>query len=217
MALSFSPLIPALPVAATFVAVLAAATGIALTGRQRVTRLLIPLSGAVLVLAALFGVVPELVRDIGWGRVLSLMAMGFGALMLLDRFAFPVCPSCDHGRPQGFITPLLIAVAIHAFVDGWGLVAVQMAMPRGGNAMAAAILLHKIPEGLALGTILSVLLLRAGPALAWCALAESATLAGGATGLWLTPAGWVSYPLALAAGTFVFLGIQAMRPQMDRT
>ncbi len=207
-----SSAILALPAAATLAAVVAASAGIVLTGRPQLTRYLIPVSGAILVLAALFGVVPELVDDIGWIWVLPLMALGFGVLTLLDRYSFPVCPSCDHGEHYGFVAPLLIATAVHAFIDGWGLVAVHLAAPRGGKAVAVAILLHKIPEGLALGTVLSLLLRRAGPALGWCVLAESATLAGGATGLWLTPAGWVSYPLAIAAGTFLYLGIQAMRP-----
>jgi hypothetical protein len=36
------------------------------------------------------------------------------------------------------------------------------------------------------------------------------TIAGGCAGLWLTPAAWASYPLAIAAGTFLFLGGEAL-------
>jgi len=205
-----------LPVAATLLAIVAAAFGIALTGRARLSRLLIPMSGGFLVLVAIFGLIPELATDIGWIRALPLVALGAGSLMAVDRLAFPICPSCDRDTPQAVAAPLLAATAVHAFVDGWGLVAVQVAAPLAGKAVAAAIILHKIPEGLALGSIIGMLpgRRRIGPvnvSLAWCGAAELSTVAGGAVGLWLTPAEWVSYPLAIAAGTFLFLGIQAMR------
>jgi len=175
------------------------------------SRLLIPLSGGFLVLVAIFGLIPEIVADIGWVRALPLVALGAGSLIAVDRFAFPICPSCDHHAPKAAAAPLLTATAIHAFVDGWGVVAVQVAAPRAGKALAAAILLHKLPEGLALGAIAVMLLGRPVVAVAWCAAAEFSTVIGGCVGLWLTSAEWISYPLAIAAGTFFFLGIQAMR------
>jgi hypothetical protein len=49
-----------------------------------------------------------------------------------------------------------------------------------------------------------------------CAAVESATIAGGATGFWLTPADWVSYPLAIAGGTFLFLGVHAVHSDWKR-
>jgi zinc and cadmium transporter len=208
-----------LPVAATVAAISAAALGVSLTARPRVSRLLIPLSGGFLVLVAVFGLIPEIVEDLGWARVLPLVALGTGLLFALDRAAFPVCPSCDHhaekDAEKGLAGPLMAATALHAFVDGWGLVAVQVhARGHGalaGGAIAAAILLHKIPEGLALGSMSGVLMGGQGTALGWCAAVEFSTLAGAAIGLWLTPAEWVGYPLAIAAGTFLFLGIQALR------
>src|SRR5271165_6744999 len=112
-----------------------------LAGRTRAARLLIPLSGGFLVAVALFGLVPELAGDIGWARVLPLAALGSGLLMALARFAFPVCPSCDRGPAQApvrtIVGPLLGATAVHAFVDGWGLVALQVAAPHAGNVVAA--------------------------------------------------------------------------------
>jgi zinc transporter ZupT len=200
-----------LPLAATITAICAAALGVSLSARPRISRLLIPLSGGFLILVAIFGLIPELAEDMGWARVLPLVALGTGLLLMLDRVAFPVCPSCDHHAEQGLAAPLMGATAIHAFVDGWGLVAVQLNAPRAGNAVAFAILLHKIPEGLALGSMIGVLMGRPGIALAWCAAVELSTLVGAATGLWLTPANWVGYPLSIAAGTFLFLGIQAIR------
>jgi zinc transporter ZupT len=152
--------------------------------------------------------------------------VGYLLLQALDRFAFSVCPSCAHDHRHegcheelhGFAAPLLLATTIHAFVDGWGLVAVQLGTHTAGahTAFATALLLHKIPEGLALGTILRAAVDRASTAFLLCALVETATIVGGATGLWLTPASWVSYPLAIAGGTFLFLGVHAVDSDWKR-
>ena len=209
-----------LPAGATLVAVASAGSGVALLGHSRHVRVLIPLSGGLLIGVAIFGLIPELAADIGWMTGLLLVALGYGLLKALDRFAFSVCPSCAHDHSHescaeplhGFAGPLLAATALHAFVDGWGLVAVRMGAHTAdsGTAFAAALFLHKIPEGLALGTLLRASVDRAWTAFALCAAVEMATLAGGATGLWLTPVDWVSYPLAIAGGTFLYLGIHAV-------
>jgi zinc transporter ZupT len=209
-----------LPILATVVAIVSAAAGVWLLGHARHTRVLIPLSGGLLIGVAAFGLMPELVVDIGWLRGVLLVAFGYALLKSLDRFAFSVCPSCAHDHSHescheplhGFAWPLLIATAIHAFVDGWGLVTVQTGLhtPGSGMIFGAALFLHKIPEGLALGTMLRASVDREVTALALCAAVEFATVVGGATGYWLTPAAWVSYPLAIAGGTFLFLGVHAV-------
>lgn len=220
------PSLLSLPILATLVAVASAAAGVALLGHGRHTRMLIPLSGGLLIGVAAFGLIPELVLDIGWLRGVVLVGVGYAVLKVLDRFVFSVCPSCAHDHSHescaeplhGFAGPLLAATTIHAFVDGWGLVAVQVGTrtPGAGTVFAAALLLHKIPEGLALGTILRASVDRAWTAFALCAAVELATVAGGATGLWLTPANWVSYPLAIAGGTFLFLGVHAVHSDWKR-
>jgi zinc and cadmium transporter len=215
-----------LAVLAALVAIASAAAGVALLGDAHRTRILIPLSGGLLVGVAAFGLIPELVDDIGWLRGLLLVASGYGFLKLLDRFAFSVCPSCAHDHSHegcseplhGFAAPLLIATAFHAYVDGWGLVAVQMGThtPGAQTVFATALLLHKIPEGLALGTMLRASMGSARTALALCAAVELATILGGAMGLWLTPVKWVNYPLAIAGGTFLFLGVHAVHADWKR-
>jgi zinc transporter ZupT len=216
-----------LPILATLVATAAAAASIALLGRRGLARTLVPLSGGLLAGIAAFGLIPELMREIGRSRGLLLVAGGYLALMAFDRFVHPICPSCAHDHDHessaatlhGFAGPLLLAAAVHSMLDGWGLVTVRMAardLPGAGNAIAAAVLLHKIPEGLALGTIVRASVGRPVRAIALCALAESATVAGAAVGFWLTPAEWLKYPLALAAGTFLFLGVHAIHGDWKR-
>jgi zinc transporter ZupT len=204
------------PILAAFVAAVCAAGGSAIAGHRWLTKCLIPLSGGLLILVAIGVLIPELAEEIGWLATLGLVAAGYALLMIADRYAFPICPSCDHAGGgtrlvAGFAAPLLVAVAIHAFVDGWGLVAVGKAAPAASRSVSTAILLHKIPEGLTLGALTRASFASAGTAVFWCVGAELATIVGGGVGLWLTPVRWISYALALAAGTFLFLGSGALR------
>ncbi len=171
-----------------------------------------PVSGVLLAGVALFGLIPELGEAVGWLPTLGLAAAGYGFLTFLDHRGYPVCPSCSHG--EKFTASLVTATAFHAFVDGWGMAATARD-GRVGVAIATAILIHKIPEGLALGTMLRVSTSGAGMALLLLIVAEVPTIAGGITGLNGTPGLWVNYPLAVASGTFLFLGIHAASGMRD--
>jgi zinc transporter ZupT len=196
----------AAPVAATFIAIAFGMASIALAAGRRM-RYIVPVSGMLLAAVALLGLVPELAQVIGWARTLSLAAAGYGLLAVLDHHGYAVCPSCSHG--EKFAGSLVAATAFHAFVDGWG---VSAARDQGAisGAITFAILLHKAPEGLALGAMLRAA--TPGPLLAvmLCIAAEFPTLLGGAVSLWGTPPAWVQYILALVSGTFLFLGLHAV-------
>ncbi len=163
-------------------------------------RRLVPVSGALLLGTALFGLIPELAGEIGWPITLAFVATGFGLLTLLDKLGYPVCPSCSHG--EGFAVALMLATAVHAFVDGWGLSA--------STTLGPAILFHKLPEGLALGGMLRAAEGRTGRAVAFAAGAEISTVVGGFVGSRVPQGPWLYWPLALAGGTFLFLGVHAM-------
>jgi len=179
-------------------------------GGRRV--LLVRISGALLVCVALFGLIPELVRELGWVRTIPLAAAAYGVLMVLDHRGYAVCPSCSHG--EKFAGSLVAATAVHAFVDGWGLVAAR-GQGSVSSAIVLAILLHKAPEGLALGAMLRAASRGAWMAVGLCCVAELPTILGGGAGLWFTPPGWIDYLLSLVAGTFLFLGIHALRPRHE--
>jgi zinc transporter ZupT len=197
----------AVPGAAALIAILFGLASIAMAqGRRRV--LLVRISSLLLAGVALFGLLPELLREAGWWPVLPLAALGYGFLMLLDHHGYAVCPSCSHG--EKFAGSLVAATAVHAFVDGWGVVAAS-GQGNVSHAIVLAILVHKAPEGLALGAMLRASARRVSIAVALCFVAELPTILGGAAGLWITPPGWIQYLLSLVAGTFLFLGIHAFR------
>jgi len=196
-------------VLAAALAIACAVAGVVASGGRR-ARVLVPVSGGLLAAIALFGVIPETAEGIGWPAALLAAAAGYGLLHLFDRIGVPVCPSCSHSH--GFSGPLVAATAVHAFVDGWGMMAFGSGAP--GNAshvIVFALLIHKIPEGLALGAILRMSAQKPGRAVALAVIAEGPTLLGGLAGLWAAQAAWLDYPLSLVAGAYLFLGLHAIR------
>jgi zinc transporter ZupT len=78
---------------------------------------------------------------------------------------------------------------------------------------------HKIPEGLALGVIARASLGTRASALAWCALAQMATVAGAGLESVLAPhlgAQGLHVLLALAGGSFLYLGGHAVHGELRR-
>jgi zinc transporter ZupT len=113
--------------------------------------------------------------------------------------------------------PLIAAAAVHSFLDGWSVTTAEWAAPLGLRvAVPLAVALHKIPEGIALGGILRAGLPSRPAALAWCCIAEGATLVGGAAGLIMAPhlgTTWILYPLGLTAGWIIYLGYHAVHSE----
>src|SRR5579871_5587720 len=114
---------------AAAVGVLGAAGGAYLPVSHGRARVLVPVSGAILLAVSLFSILPETAGESGWLRAAVLFGCGYAILFVIDRYVHPVCPSCshnhDHGHCEvelhGFSVPLVIATAIHAFIDGWGM------------------------------------------------------------------------------------------------
>lgn len=213
---------------ATAAALLGAAIGVFLPAAHQKARFLVPFAGGLLLGVSVFGLFPELVSEIGWGKGLLLFAAGYLVLLGINRYVVPICPSCAHDHDHetcnallhGFAGPLVLAAAVHSVLDGWSIVTAQFAAPLGVRlALPMAVVLHKIPEGIALGAILRAAVVSRRAALAWCLLAEAATLAGGAAGLELAPIvgqAWLSYPLAIAGGFFFYLGFHAVHGEWKR-
>lgn len=198
--------------------------GMQLSKVPRIARYVVLFSGILLLAVSLFGLLPELAAEIGWLRGVPIFLAGYGLLFLIDRQTQTVCPACSetHGHTHmdceaalhGFTIPLACAAAAHAFLDGWGLSSVTAAAPASIQvAFPAAVLLHKLPEGLALGAMMKASTRTRAHALAWATAAESATLLGAFAGVALTPhlgTAWTNYPLALAGGSFLYLGYHAL-------
>jgi zinc transporter ZupT len=196
--------------------------GIRLAEVPSVSRRVVPFSGGLLVGIAVFWILPEIAPRYGWAGGSAGLVGGFALLWLIDRYLYPVCPSCapshDHEacsqKLHGFAAPLLMASGVHSFFDGWSLAVSQQT---GYESLKAAFLLgigvHKLPEGLALGALLLAALGGEGKAMLGAAAAQGMMLAGGILAMFLGPhlgTNWTMGFLSVAAGAFVYLGYHAI-------
>ncbi len=198
---------------------LLASAGVAmgvLLGRSRILSAHLGAAGSGLLCGiALFWLLPETARISGWAAALGLTA-GFGAaLALLDHFLI------DEGwaKQENIVKPLLIATAVHSFLDGWSVRATAV------NALTAVavpigLALHKLPEGVALGWVVRRALGSTKKALIAGIVVELLTLAGALLepradqtgienfGLW-----WIVAVLAVIGGSFLFVAVHTVIPE----
>lgn len=215
------------PILIAAVAVLSAAAGVWLTSIHGISRRMVPFGGGILIGVALFWVTPEMAEVLGWNTALAWTACGFAALGIIDRFVYPVCPACSPGheheqcatRLHGFAAPLLVAASIHSALDGW-IAASSHSSAAFGSALVAGIAFHKVPEGVALGVITRASLATRPAAFAWCAVAQGMTLVGAGVETVLAPhldSRNLHVLLALAGGTFLYLGGHAIHGEIRRS
>lgn len=218
----------AAPAVATVVGIAGAVFGLRLTEAHRHARVVVPFSAGVLLGVAVLGLLPELRNELGWPLSLTLFAAGYGLLFFVDRYAYPVCPICAHDHDHdscstelhGFAWPLILGAALHSFLDGWSIATAGRVAPLGLRvAVPLAIVLHKAPEGIALGGVLRASVKSRRVALGWCVLAEGSTLAGGLMALVMAGrvgSQWTNYPLGITAGWLAYLGYHAVHQEWKR-
>jgi zinc transporter ZupT len=204
------------------VAVLGVLVGIRLAGIHRLSQVLAPFSGGVLLGVAGFWILPEIAEYLGWAMALAGLAGGFGLVWVIDRHVHAICPACSHthvhedcvNQLHGFAAPLLIASGVHSFFDGWGL---AVAQTQGFEGLRTAFLLgvsiHKLPEAMAMGVLLLAATGKRMQTALGAIAAQSMLLVGGTVALMV--AGqigftWSAMLLAAAAGTFAYLGYHAV-------
>ncbi len=152
---------------------------------RRLTRL----SGLLMLLASLTGLSAPV-----W------FAGGFLLMWVVNRYVHPVCPVCseDHNhaecptRLHGLGWPLLASFSLHALADGV-------------SAGEAGVLLHKLPEGFAMGLLFRAAFTNPWQAFTAAVAVQALTLAGG----WL-PLVLSAEPLEAAGkGSLLFLALHA--------
>ena len=199
-----------------------------ITHTVHLARRALPFSAGVLVGIAGFWILPELSHQFGWPGAFAAMAGGVGILWLIDHYIYPVCPSCSHTHDHdhcatelhGFATPLLAAAAFHSLLDGTAIAAsARLGDTQFSTALMAALAFHKIPEGIAFGVILHSALRSRRTAMLAVTLAEAGTIVGGLLETIFAPhlgAGWVNMLLAVAGGSFLYLGWHAVHNEWKR-
>jgi len=190
-------------------------------------RRIVPFSGGLLMGIALFGVVPELAEQYTWSSAAGMLVVGLLLLWAFGHYVYPICPSCSHTHDHdhcvkllhGFALPLIAAASIHSLLDGLGIAASKQEPGTLGATVLLGVMLHKIPEGLALGVMFRAAVDSRASALFWCTMIESMTFFGAllenAAGEHLGTA-WIGYALALAGASFLYLGFHAVHGEWRR-
>ena len=167
---------------------------------------------------ALFWLVPEISANVGWPLACTLTLLIAVGIFGLDRLLMHT----GHSPRHGVIAPLLVATAVHSFLDGWSIRALSV-HPLASVAVGIALALHKIPEGLALGWVTRKSIERQPVALTAASLVELVTVLGAwvephatRSGVQLFGAWWTAFVLAVVAGAFLFFGFHAVIHERTR-
>jgi ZIP family zinc transporter/zinc and cadmium transporter len=195
---------------------------------------LISLGAGSLLGVTLFAILPETVHELTWWGLLLGFGSGYAVFYFVTKYVYHVCPACaashfDEATTHRFSEiagGMMIALAIHCTADGIALAAgheAELANAPGGRALnlslVVAICVHKVPEGLALGSLLLGAGYKGAPMLWRVAAVEATTLLGGVIGMLVmghVPQVWVAGVVAHAGGGFLFLAAHAVMGEIFR-
>jgi zinc and cadmium transporter len=189
---------------------------------ERLCRL-ISLAAGTLLGVTLFSIMPESYAALSLWQLAAALASGYVVFFLVSHYVFHVCPACaashfDEATTHRFseiAIAMVIALALHSTLDGLALALgkeSEMAISVDASLLLA-ICIHKVPEGLALCSLLLAAGFSRRVALGWVAAVEATTVLGGAIGLWMAPQIsdiWIDLVLAHVGGGFIFLAIHAI-------
>ncbi len=174
---------------------------------------LISLAAGTLLGVTLFAILPESLTNCGALPVALAAATGYALFFIISKYVHHVCPACaashfdaDAARHFSEIaTALIVALSIHSTTDG-------LVLGIGEQAPA-----HKVPEGLALASLLIGAGFHRAIALGWVAAVEATTLLGGAIGFFFvtkTSTFWLGLIMAHVGGGFLYLAAHAVLGEM---
>jgi len=188
---------------------------------------LISFAAGTLLGVTLFAIFPESLNDSAVWPVVAAAATGYVLFFFISKYVHHVCPACaashfDADATRHFseiATALIFALAIHSTTDGLVLGIQQEAPSMDATkwSLFSALCIHKVPEGLALGSLLIGAGLRRSTALGWVAAVEATTLLGGVIGmLWLGKVStlWLGLIMAHVGGGFLYLATHAVVGEM---
>src|SRR5436190_23438983 len=188
---------------------------------------LISFAAGTLLGVTIFAILPESFGACSWWAVFLGLATGYALFFFISKHVHHVCPACaashfDADSTRHFseiATALIVALAIHSTTDGLvlGIQGETPAMDVTKWSLFSALCIHKLPEGLALGSLLIGAGLHRSAALGWVAAVEATTLFGGAIGyFFLTNIStlWLGLIMAHVGGGFIYLAVHAVLGEM---
>src|SRR6266702_1277901 len=188
---------------------------------------LISFAAGTLLGVTFFAILPEGLGAAPWWAVLLAVATGYALFFFISKHVHHVCPACaashfDADATRHFseiASALVVALAIHSTTDGLVL-GIQYEAPTMDAtkwSLFSALCIHKVPEGLALGSLLIGAGLHRSAAFGWVAAVEATTLLGGVIGyFFLTNIStlWLGLIMAHVGGGFFYLATHAVLGEM---
>src|SRR6266513_1299378 len=188
---------------------------------------LISFAAGTLLGVTIFAILPESFGACPWWAVLLALITGYALFFFISKHLHHVCPACaashfDADATQHFseiATALIVALAIHSTTDGLAL-GIQGETPATDAtkwSLFSALCIYKVPEGLALGSLLIGAGFERTAALAWVAAVEATTLLGGVIGYFFLAnisTFWLGLIMAAVGGGFIYLAAHAVLGEM---
>src|SRR6184192_3929294 len=188
---------------------------------------LISFAAGTLLGVTIFAILPESFGACSWWTVLLALGTGYVLFFFISKYVHHVCPACaashfDADATRHFseiATALIFALAIHSTTDGLVLGIQQEAPSMDATkwSLFSALCIHKVPEGLALGSLLIGAGLHRSAALGWVAAVEATTLVGGVIGYFFLAnisTFWLGLIMAEVGGGFIYLAAHAVLGEM---
>src|SRR5207247_1951983 len=181
---------------------------------------LISFAAGTLLGVTIFAILPESLGACSWWAVFLALATGYALFFLISKHVHHVCPACaashfDADATRHFseiASALIVALAIHSTTDGLVL-GIQYEAPTMDAtkwSLFSALCIHKVPEGLALGSLLIGAGLHRSAAFGWVAAVQATTLLGGVIGyFFLTNIStlWLGLIMAEVGGGLLYLAV----------
>ncbi len=188
--------------------------------RQAKLKYLIALGAGFMLAAVFLEVIPEVARQ--WNDQIGVaMAWLLAGYLLLQLAEHTIAPHFHFGEEthsqemtrRGAATTAVVALSVHTFFDGVAIASGLLTSFRLGFLLFLAILLHKVPEGF---TVASIMLSSGrGNRAAWRAtlLIAATTFAGIVSVTLIKPA--VIYCLPFAAGVTLYVAASDLIPEVN--
>jgi len=184
--------------------------------------LVLGFSAGAVIAVAFFDLLPEALETgrpfYGSIEILTTMALGFFAYVLLDRIVLLHDHEAHHGHHdhgssrRGFLGAG--SFSAHSFLDGFAIGIAFQASRAVGIVVAVAVLVHDFSDGL---NTVNVVLKNGGDrkgALRWLAIDAFAPVAGAAASLLVVfPQSALAQILALFSGFFLYIGASDLLPE----
>jgi zinc transporter ZupT len=182
-----------------------------------VLRYFVALGAGFMLAAAFVRMVPESAHV---PHALSFVLVGYFGVHLFEHTLAPHFHFGEERHADAFLTPAsawlaVLGLCVHTLFDGVAIAAGFMIAPALGGVIFLAVLLHKVPEGLTIASIVLAAGRSRALALGAAATLGVCTLAGAAlTSLLATS--HVGYALALSAGVTLYVAASDLIPEVNR-